>query len=767
MGKKFFVVSGALAAVLIGWRGELHAQPAPPVPATQQPAAGVSQRQLPDPEVLDKGPIHEAFAEPISIDKQNREIAVKQPPEPVNELPPQQQPDGQNVQWIPGYWMWDQGRDDYVWVSGMWRDVPPGRKWVPGEWQQVDGGFQWVPGFWADAKQDQVQLLPEPPATLENGPTSPSPGDNYLWAPGNWYWQNGDYVWQPGYWYEANPNWVWVPNHYSYANNGYCFVSGYWDYQPYDRGWLYAPVYWGAGYRGGYGYGFYRPRSVINTALLIANLAVYRPWGHYYYGSWGVGYPGWLQPWGYNYGQWGFRGGNYFGYDPLWSYFRWSNRNRWDNDWWRDRNNWYGKNRNRDDWDRWSWNGRRDRDWDGRPGDRDGRPGGRDWDGRPRDRDGRGGDRDGRNRDLVTTVDDLARNGANVRSRQLTEADVDRIRNRSQEFRSRRDNIVANTNVRSGANLDGRSDRQGQGRGRAIEGQLGSDARGRIDGGRTRGQAGLDGRAEVGDNLGVGTNREGQVGRDRQGRGQGQFDAEASARLRENLDARARANADGQVRQGTGYRGPRGDLDVQGRGNLDPRNLGGERSQVQRNADQLRGRTNQQGPNVDGRSYSRSPQGPQFGERSRGQGQLPGNVQRGIEGPVQQRVMRPPSGQQVTPQGQNFRRGGEGQGRPPVNFNQGGGQRRSFNAPQGGGGQRTIQQAPRSIQRSSPGGGGGGRQSFQGGGGGRGGGEAFRGGGGGRSSSAFQGGGGGGRGSGPAGGGGGGGGRGGGGRGNR
>ena len=81
-------------------------------------------------------------------------------------------------------------------------------------------------------------------------------------------WQGGEYVWQPGYWYEGNPNWVWVPNHYSYTPRGYCYVSGYWDYLPYDRGLLYAPVYWGAGYRGGYGYGYYRPQSIVNTALV-------------------------------------------------------------------------------------------------------------------------------------------------------------------------------------------------------------------------------------------------------------------------------------------------------------------------------------------------------------------------------------------------------------------------------------------------------------------------------------------------------------------
>ncbi len=37
---------------------------------------------------------------------------------------PDQKPEGTNVQWIPGYWSWDDERKDYLWVSGFKRDVP-------------------------------------------------------------------------------------------------------------------------------------------------------------------------------------------------------------------------------------------------------------------------------------------------------------------------------------------------------------------------------------------------------------------------------------------------------------------------------------------------------------------------------------------------------------------------------------------------------------------------------------------------------------------
>ncbi len=143
-----------------------------------------------DPQVLDEGPIHEAFAEPVALDAKPRVVVDREPPEPINELPPEVQPDGDNVEWIPGYWMWSDEQLDFVWVSGVWRDVPPGRRWVPGHW--LAGGQRRGCGSRASGPAPtcrQVQMLPHPPATLEVGPSSPAPGDNFFWIPGCWIWQ--------------------------------------------------------------------------------------------------------------------------------------------------------------------------------------------------------------------------------------------------------------------------------------------------------------------------------------------------------------------------------------------------------------------------------------------------------------------------------------------------------------------------------------------------------------------------------------------------
>ena len=100
-------------------------------------------------QVMTRGPVHEAFAAPVVHDPKAAPTIPKQPPAPIQEMPPDQKPAGQNVQWIPGYWSWDVSRNDFIWVSGIWREPPPNSQWVPGYWHQVDGGTSGSrePGF--------------------------------------------------------------------------------------------------------------------------------------------------------------------------------------------------------------------------------------------------------------------------------------------------------------------------------------------------------------------------------------------------------------------------------------------------------------------------------------------------------------------------------------------------------------------------------------------------------------------------------------------
>ena len=289
--------------------------------AVQPGEAGVEQGV----QVLTRGPVHEAFAEIVTFDPEPGIVVPKRPPAAIEELPPDQRPEGANVAWIPGYWGWDDERSDFLWLSGIWRDLPPDRQWVPGYWGKSAQGFQWTSGYWADARVTEVQYLPEPPATAEAGPNVASPSPDNMWLPGCWMWQNGRYAWRRGIWATVHPDWNWVPAHYLYAPRGYVFVDGYWDYSADRRGVLFAPVYFTAGVYTQPGFS-YSPTTVINPAVFANHLFLRPQYQHYYFGDYYAAnyqaagfYPSYL----YNSGH--------FGYDPIYVHERWQHRQ--DNQW--------------------------------------------------------------------------------------------------------------------------------------------------------------------------------------------------------------------------------------------------------------------------------------------------------------------------------------------------------------------------------------------------------------------------------------------------
>jgi hypothetical protein len=95
----------------------------PPMPAQEQP------------EVLTRGPVHEAFAEPVNLEFQAGLVAPTQPPANIEEIPPADRPAGDHFVWVPGYWSWDADRSGYIWVSACWRVAPPDMSWMPGYYQ--------------------------------------------------------------------------------------------------------------------------------------------------------------------------------------------------------------------------------------------------------------------------------------------------------------------------------------------------------------------------------------------------------------------------------------------------------------------------------------------------------------------------------------------------------------------------------------------------------------------------------------------------------
>jgi len=277
-------------------------------------------------EVLTRGPVHEAFAETISFDPEPGVVVSKAAPDAIEELPPEQKPDGANVAWIPGYWAWDDERTDFLWVSGIWRALPPGRQWVPGYWAKSGRGSQWTSGYWADAKVSEIYYLPEPPQTVEAGPNIDAPSADHTWLPGCWVWNQTRYAWRPGYWATAQPNWVWIPAHYVWTPRGYVFVDDYYDYSAARRGVLFAPVYFTSSTYSRRGFS-YSPVTVINPAVFTTHLFLRPSYGHYYFGDYYAS----------NYAASGFSPwftfySSHSGYDPFYAHQRWDHRNdrQWD-----------------------------------------------------------------------------------------------------------------------------------------------------------------------------------------------------------------------------------------------------------------------------------------------------------------------------------------------------------------------------------------------------------------------------------------------------
>jgi len=302
----------ALVAVLALGLGLLGLQA---VQAQQPPAVNNQAIQ-----VQTSGPVHEGFAQPNGNQVEPGPLVNKQPPPPVPETLPEQQPEGAgpNTQWIDGYWAWDAERNDYTWITGTLRNLPPGMRFVPGYWQQTDDGWRWVPGFYVPNEQKELPYVPEPPPSLENGPTLPPPSDNSIYISGYWTYNQNGFQWSPGFYTKARPGLVWNPPRYQWTPNGNVFLNGYWDYPIEDRGMLYAPVVFTEPLWNTPGWA-YQPDYNVLYGSLLNSLFVQPGHNRYYFGNYygpnyaNAGY----QPW-YNYGA--------NRHDPLYGYYRWQNR---------------------------------------------------------------------------------------------------------------------------------------------------------------------------------------------------------------------------------------------------------------------------------------------------------------------------------------------------------------------------------------------------------------------------------------------------------
>ena len=312
MKLRSITLSGAIAALVVA------ATLSAPAPVRAQAAPAEAE----DVQVLTRGPVHEAFAEAVTFTPEPGVIVKTAPPAAVEELPPEQKPDGDNVTWIGGYWSWDDDQNDFLWISGIWRNLPPGRQWVPGYWNDLgDSQYQWTSGYWADSAATEVTYIPTPPPrNLDSGANTDAPAEDSSWIPGNYVYVQTRYVWRPGYWTPLRPNWTWVPSRYIWTPRGYVYVDGYWDYAVASRGVLFAPVYYHRHVYGDPGY-YYTPSIVIALDMFADHLFVRPRYGHYYFGDYYAaryGDAGYFAAYSWS--------SHHHGYDPIFAYERWEHR---------------------------------------------------------------------------------------------------------------------------------------------------------------------------------------------------------------------------------------------------------------------------------------------------------------------------------------------------------------------------------------------------------------------------------------------------------
>ena len=267
-------------------------------------------------EVLTRGALHEAFASPHQSNPESSPIIAAAPPELIDEVPPEYKPEGGNVQWIPGYWAWGEAQNDYIWISGVWRDAPPERNWVPGYWDQTNAGYRWVSGYWAEEIQQEVGYLPQPPTSIDQGPSTVAPSEQHFYIPGNWQFQNDHYRWAAGYWSPMVENWIWVPANYVWTPRGCIYQSGYWDYEFDQRGTCFAPVHFNRPVYHATNYQ-YQPSFALNLSIdFLTHLFVRPHSSQYYYGDYystnftNLGFQPWVS----------YRS-HYGNYDPLLAYY--------------------------------------------------------------------------------------------------------------------------------------------------------------------------------------------------------------------------------------------------------------------------------------------------------------------------------------------------------------------------------------------------------------------------------------------------------------
>ena len=203
-------------------------------------------------ETLGRGPVHEAYAAAGAAQNfSGNHWVTEPPPAALLEIPPGLGTTPTQI-WIPGYWERDPEENNWIWVSGCWREPPIGFGWLPGYWTQVRAN-QWrrVGGVWSRGDGDTFSLeyTPAPPQQGSmNGGTPPrlDPRDGrskgLIFSPAGWDWSGNRYSWRPGRLERFAESQVWQEQRQTWTPAGYIPSDGYIDHRLGARGIAYAPL---------------------------------------------------------------------------------------------------------------------------------------------------------------------------------------------------------------------------------------------------------------------------------------------------------------------------------------------------------------------------------------------------------------------------------------------------------------------------------------------------------------------------------------------
>ena len=233
-----------------------------PVWLIAQPVSSISQ-----------GPVHEAFLSTTTESFILSAITLDPPPA-IKEIVPA----SLNSQWIwiPGYWEWSTELNNFIWMTGVWRQPPPAHVWISSEWIRTDKGWVRLKGFWSLSSADKLYaILTPPPDSIEE--QIPFMSDlEMFWAPGAWTYEafQEKYLWSPGRWVAFNKNWILIPTRYVWRPKGYLCIPAYWDWPLEQVGACYSPLEINFAARSSV---IFTPKTPLELNEVIARLFFYYP----------------------------------------------------------------------------------------------------------------------------------------------------------------------------------------------------------------------------------------------------------------------------------------------------------------------------------------------------------------------------------------------------------------------------------------------------------------------------------------------------------